>query len=1178
MPFRGVVTEGGLWELPAARMGPVVLTVAKVSAGGGAGYARYLEGKTQPPEQGDYYLRDGERVEAPGRWLLGSDGAGALGVDASSAVASDDFHAVMAVRHPVSGEPLRRVGANGEAVVAIDATFSAPKSVSAVWALGSPELRDAIEAAHERAIDRALQHATELVPMVRRRVDQKTVVREPAREILASSWRQSTARAVAGHPPDPQLHSHVLIHGALRSDGRVVAVESRAWMVHQREIGAAYRSQFAAELAGLGFQIERGTGRGGRYFEIAGVPDGLRERWSSRHREVHEAIEQRLAEKRAVLVEQVTQGGPAGAEAAQRLDGLERSGRLMPGEERRLAVSSRASKGELLTAGDLDHAWWETAIGFDFDARTVEAIRQPIRELGGPRQIAGEVLARLTEFDATFAEREARATALEVAADLGPERGLAALDELRDAGELLQLADGRMTTRAHRALERQTVAVAGDLAGSRTRPVDELFVSVETEALRGELAQQGATLAGEQELAIGLASSDRQLVVIVGQAGTGKSTALLGVARAHEQDDRQVIVTSTGAQAAERLAAELRDGGVQASGYSTADLRSRVQHGRLALDENVTILHDEAALASTREQRWLLGAARDSGARLVEIGDPRQSQAVGAGGLWPAIEAAARDHGAFVELTRIVRARDPADRRDQALFRAGEHERAIKGYTRRGRIVLETEQRRAEDRALDAAQADRLANRSTLVLAETSNERLDMLNARAQAIRAQDRELGVEQVPLAGRPYGLRGGDQVVIRASVTHPELGPVRNGTTADVLDVDANRDTAILQLADGRFADWDKQTLDTAQARLAYVSHPFPAQGHTTDTAHLIVAPYATAEGSYVSITRARDHTRIYAARDQLDLSAETTPRQEIDALAERLGRSEPEMPSISLPLAHEQHIEQEHAKQTLDRGERPDALRALREQRDELRALVRTYPRSTAEGLRHQDERAAEAKLRAEQARERAVELRQEIEQMSRRELRREPGRQAERQLAHQESAAESWQRTEQAAHAEIDRIQARPDSPARWEKEHPAARERLQAAETAFERAVEQQATRQIENPGEHITRVLGESPDTSRPVERDLWNKAAHAIERYRITHDIDPTETTTLGPEPPSRSASYEQRHDWQAAGQHILRAREGLGIAPPGLGTIEERLARIAGIMPQRDIERSRDIGRER
>src|SRR5665213_1808502 len=95
-------------------------------AGGGGAYASYLEGRAQPPEQGDYYLKDGERVEAPGRWVLGPGGAGALGVDPGRPVDGGAFRAVMAVRHAVSGEQLRRVGANGEAVVAIDATFSAP--------------------------------------------------------------------------------------------------------------------------------------------------------------------------------------------------------------------------------------------------------------------------------------------------------------------------------------------------------------------------------------------------------------------------------------------------------------------------------------------------------------------------------------------------------------------------------------------------------------------------------------------------------------------------------------------------------------------------------------------------------------------------------------------------------------------------------------------------------------------------------------------------------------------------------------------------------------------------------------------------------------------------------------------------------------------------------------------
>ena len=50
-----------------------MLTVAKVTSGQAQGYAAYLDGRTQKAELGDYYLKDGERVEAPGRWAAGAE-------------------------------------------------------------------------------------------------------------------------------------------------------------------------------------------------------------------------------------------------------------------------------------------------------------------------------------------------------------------------------------------------------------------------------------------------------------------------------------------------------------------------------------------------------------------------------------------------------------------------------------------------------------------------------------------------------------------------------------------------------------------------------------------------------------------------------------------------------------------------------------------------------------------------------------------------------------------------------------------------------------------------------------------------------------------------------------------------------------------------------------------------
>jgi hypothetical protein len=572
-------------------------------------------------------------------------------------------------------------------------------------ALATPELRERVERAHELAIDRALAYVISVVAMVRERVDTDTVVHARAASVIATSWRHATARAVADRPPDPQLHSHVLLHGAVRRDGRVVAIDSRAWFVHRRELGAAYRTELARELAALGFAIRRGTGRGGRYFEIEGVPAGLIDRWSGRRHQVHAAIDQRLADKQAALEATVAAGGMGAQAAAGRLGQLRRSTRLRAGEDRLLGVSTRSVKRPLQTSTDLDRLWAQTGRHAKLDSQGIERLR--CREsLLWPAEGA-ELLGRLTEFDATFAQHEARAVALEAGAGTPIADSLRALEHLRSDGQLLDLADGRQTTRRHRHAERQTVALARRLAAGRVDPIAPMLVAEHRRRLDDELRAVGGRLSAEQQAALLTACSDAQLVVIQGQAGTGKSTVLVAVGRAHRDAGRRIIVTSTAALAAQRLAGELADAGVEADCYSTSALHAAIGAGRLELGPAATVIHDEAALASTREQHRLLAAAEVSGARLIEVGDPRQSQPVGAGGLWAELEQAAGAQKARVQLTRNVRARDACDRRDQRRFRDGHHCHAIRGYATQDRVTIIRRQRQAEDAALEAAHADR---------------------------------------------------------------------------------------------------------------------------------------------------------------------------------------------------------------------------------------------------------------------------------------------------------------------------------------------------------------------------------------------------------------------------------------------------------------------------------------
>ena len=387
-------------------------------------------------------------------------------------------------------------------------------------------------------------------------------------------------------------------------------------------------------------------------------------------------------------------------------------------------------------------------------------------------------------------------------------------------------------------------------------------------------------------------------------AAYGENLMATVIALAHQAHGRQVILTSTAAAAAERLATDLAAVGVSAPAYSTIALQHAIRNGTVQIGAETTVIHDEAALASTREQQHLLETVQDHYARLIIVGDPQQSRPVGAAGLWPQLEQLAGRQGSRAQLSVNLRARDPDDQRDQQAFREGQHQRALEGYAGRGRLHRGTDQSAAERAALQAAHADRTAGKRTLVITQTSNEHLDELNAYAQALRARDRQLGHNTLKLPARPYELRPGDEIQIRHTTTIADR-TLRNGTTATITNIDPRAGRLSLRLADGDTIAIDRRQAEQADLRLAYVQHPVPAQGLTVDTTHLIVAEHATAEGTYVAITRARERTDIHAS-DELLTDSELEP---LERLAEHLGRTEPEIPSIAIPLAPDHTLEQD-----------------------------------------------------------------------------------------------------------------------------------------------------------------------------------------------------------------------------------------------------------------------------
>jgi conjugative relaxase-like TrwC/TraI family protein len=764
-------------------------------------------------------------------------------------------------RHPRTGEWLRSEGAGGGRGGGIDLTFSAPKSVSAVWALGDEAQRRDVEAAHAAAVKDAMAHLTETVPTVRRSRHNQ-VFEEHAAELIAAEYRHTTARGVMeGDAPDPQLHSHVVITSAVRDDGRIVAVASRPIFRSAREVGAYYRSALAHELVQRGYAIERGTGKQGRYFEIAGVPRGLLDAFSARSREVARAAERFRAKW---------------GRAPER------------GELRALKLENRKAK-VLVTRGDLQRVWNETAARFDYIAGREQTVRHEA-DATPERALEDRVEERLTERAATFQPGELRAVLLEQSVgELAPRDALALSKSMIAERRILPLEGGLMTTLAVRAREQAIERRFGDLAAGAGRDVGEHARSAAGDQVAERISGR---LSDEQAHALEVITGPERGAILVGPAGTGKGVVIDAAARAEHMTGHRTFGIAVSGSTAQRLG---QDSPALSGQTLTLDaLVTRVDRGQLQVNEGTTIYFDEAGMADTDRLDRLTEVVADTGSKLVAIGDAAQLPSIGAGGMFDRLAQVAPS----AELSNVRRTLDPAEQRAWADLRAGRSDRAMAHYYAEGRLHLEDTRDGAVEQAVQnwAALTETHAIGEVALISDASNKEIHRLNARAQHYRAERGELGELEVQVPGVHYGVRAGDRIAMIDQHHEPGVERIENGARGEVLDISEAGEVLVQFDVTGQW-----RTLagdDLARLRLGYAQHIHRAQGATVTRTLVVTGGWQTSkEPAYVEASRARQGTDWYVSRDDLGVEGHDTDR--IKRLAQNMSRSHAQTPSLAYP---------------------------------------------------------------------------------------------------------------------------------------------------------------------------------------------------------------------------------------------------------------------------------------
>jgi Ti-type conjugative transfer relaxase TraA len=452
---------------------------------------------------------------------------------------------------------------------------------------------------------------------------------------------------------------------------------------------------------------------------------------------------------------------------------------------------------------------------------------------------------------------------------------------MRNAPDLIELGkDGqgqdRFTTRQMIEAEQRLHRAAGLMAERERHELNDRH----RQAALAHAERCGLVLPSEQADALAHVTDGRDLSIVVGYAGTGKS-AMLGVARgAWEAAGYEVRGVALSGIAAENL-----ESGSGIASRTIASMEHGWGQGRDLLTARDVLVIDEAGMVGTRQLERVLSHAAEVGAKVVLVGDIRQLQSIEAGAAFRSIH---ERHGG-TEIGEVRRQREDWQRdatRGLATGRTGE---AIHAYDAHGMVHVAQTREQARDDLIDRWDRDRQAapDRGRIILTHTNDEVRALNQAARERMRTagdlgEDVRLTVER---GARSFAR--GDRVMFLQN--ERGLG-VRNGTHGTIEQVSVQ--SMSVRTDDGRNISFDLKDYNKIDHGYAATIHK--AQGMTVDRTHVLATPGMDAHGSYVALSRHRDGVDLHYGRDDLasqDLLVRTLSRDRAKDMASDYERTDP-----------------------------------------------------------------------------------------------------------------------------------------------------------------------------------------------------------------------------------------------------------------------------------------------
>ncbi len=628
-----------------------------VSVSDGARY--FQEAVAESPA--DYYAARGE---AAGVWR----GQAAAELGLNGPVRREDFVRILDGRHPTTGDELGRHYA-ARKNVAFDVTFSLPKSVSLLYALGDDHMRAIVLLALDAGATAAHEYLEEHAAWGRIANPQNRAIEHVRAQLVTATFVHRTARPVTRDgviTVDPQLHTHLVVASfAKRANGTWGQLHGQQLYAHAAAAGAIGQATTRDVLVReLGLRVR--TNPNGT-FELEGfTPEQLAE-FSQRHQQARAA---------------------AGAAGVTSYDGMKVA-----------VLASRESKSAVAPGTDHFEQWRDRAATLGLTPRSVRDLldQEQLRDLrwfdvDTAQAVIGRDEGGLTAQTSVFSRRDLirslaahtplgmRREQIEELADAiladpavttpmvpaqreGESPG-EAMDRWRDRGMELHYSTPEVVE-----LERRMLRSAVLRDQERTLVIDGGHVRTAVAAIGSQLTKD------QRDMVLGVCTSTAGVVVVEGAAGTGKTTAVRLIRNIHADLGVSVVGCAPSNRAAVTLGEEA---GVTA--VTTASLLGRLRDGQ-HLARGGLVIADECSMLGPDLAELVIRAEQD-GAKLVLIGDSAQLQPIHGGALFRSLgDALGR-----ISLTDVVRQRESWDREVLMALRAGDAAPLVRRYLDEGRV------------------------------------------------------------------------------------------------------------------------------------------------------------------------------------------------------------------------------------------------------------------------------------------------------------------------------------------------------------------------------------------------------------------------------------------------------------------------------------------------------------